>query len=255
VWVQGDDSRLTQVLNNLLSNAARFGSTATEVTLSKDDTHARLVVSDNGIGMSAELLARVFEPFQQAPQSLARRTGGLGLGLAIVRKIVELHGGQVAASSAGAGQGSRFEVLLPLVASPEPALSAAAQDEPHGLRVLLVDDNIDAAATGAALLELMGHQVRVAHSGAGALEAARLQAPDVAILDIGLPDMDGYALARAMRKQAAGVPMRLVALTGYGQKEDVERAYAADFDLHLTKPAALADLQRATAPLSGPASS
>ncbi len=252
VWVQGDDSRLTQVLNNLLSNAARFGSTATEVTLSKDDTHARLVVSDNGIGMSGELLARVFEPFQQAPQSLARRTGGLGLGLAIVRKIVELHGGQVTASSDGAGRGSRFEVVLPLVAPPEPALTDATQDGPQGLRVLLVDDNIDAAATGAALLELMGHQVRVAHTGAGALDAAQLQAPDVAILDIGLPDMDGYALARAMRQQAAGAPLRLVALTGYGQKEDVERAYAADFDLHLTKPAALADLQRATAPLDQP---
>jgi signal transduction histidine kinase len=253
VWVQGDDSRLTQVLNNLLSNAARFGSTATQVTLARDDTHARLAVSDNGIGMSKELLARVFEPFQQAPQSLARRTGGLGLGLAIVRKIVELHGGQVTASSDGAGQGSRFEVTLPLVAPPQPALAEAPQHGVSGLRVLLVDDNIDAAATGAALLELMGHQVRVAHTGAGALEALRQQAPDVAILDIGLPDMDGYTLARAMRQQAAGAPMRLVALTGYGQKEDVERAYAADFDLHLTKPAALADLQRATAPLDKPA--
>ncbi|NYE60321.1 signal transduction histidine kinase [Duganella sp. 1224] len=249
VWVQGDDSRLTQVLNNLLSNAARFGSSITDVTLSRDDTHTRLVVSDNGIGMSQELLARVFEPFQQAPQSLARRTGGLGLGLAIVRKIVELHGGQVTASSAGAGQGSRFEVTLPLVAPPEVATADAPRPGAGGLRVLLVDDNIDAAATGAALLELMGHEVRVAHTGTGALDALRQQLPDVAILDIGLPDMDGYALARAMREQAAGAPLRLVALTGYGQKEDVERAYQANFDLHLTKPAALADLQRATAPL------
>jgi signal transduction histidine kinase len=253
LWVQGDDSRLTQVLNNLLSNAARFGSTATEVTLSNDGDNARLVVIDNGIGMSAELLARVFEPFQQAPQSLARRTGGLGLGLAIVRKIVALHGGQVTASSAGAGQGSRFEVTLPLVAAPVNAPSPAHASGPGGLRVLLVDDNIDAAATGAALLELMGHQVRVAHNGAGALEALRQQVPEVAILDIGLPDMDGYTLARAMRQQAAGTPVRLVALTGYGQKEDVERAYAANFDLHLTKPATLADLQRATAPLLPPA--
>jgi CheY-like chemotaxis protein/anti-sigma regulatory factor (Ser/Thr protein kinase) len=250
LWVQGDDSRLTQVLNNLLSNAARFGSTATEVTLSKDGDNARLVVTDNGIGMSAELLARVFEPFQQAPQSLARRTGGLGLGLAIVRKIVALHGGQVTASSDGAGQGSRFEVTLPLAAAPANAPSPSHASGPGGLRVLLVDDNIDAAATGAALLELMGHQVRVAHNGAGALEALRQQVPEVAILDIGLPDMDGYALARAMRQQAAGTPVRLVALTGYGQKEDVERAYAANFDLHLTKPATLADLQRATAPIA-----
>jgi signal transduction histidine kinase/ActR/RegA family two-component response regulator len=248
VWVQGDDSRLTQVLNNLLSNAARFGSSATEVTLTADGAQARLVVSDNGIGMSAELLARVFEPFQQAPQSLARRTGGLGLGLAIVRKIVELHGGQVSAYSAGPNAGSRFEVLLPLAAAPLPAPLQAAYSSAAGLRVLLVDDNIDAAATGATLLELMGHEVRVAHTGTAALEALRQQVPDVAILDIGLPDIDGYALARAMRQQANGAPLRLVALTGYGQREDVERAYQADFDLHLTKPASLADLQRATAP-------
>ncbi|WP_229259934.1 hybrid sensor histidine kinase/response regulator [Duganella aquatilis] len=249
VWVDGDDSRLTQVLNNLLSNAARFGSNATEVRLSKDATHARLEVIDNGIGMSEELLARVFEPFQQAPQSLARRTGGLGLGLAIVRKIVELHGGQVTAASAGAGQGSRFTVTLPLVTPPAVAPSLPGQAGAGGLRVLLVDDNIDAAATGSALLELMGHEVRVAHTGAAALEALRQQTPDVAILDIGLPDMDGYTLAGAMRRQLAGTPLRLVALTGYGQKEDVERAYAADFNLHLTKPATLADLQLATAPL------
>jgi signal transduction histidine kinase len=250
VWVNGDDSRLTQVLNNLLSNAARFGSSFTEVKLSKDEHQATLEVIDDGIGMNAELLARVFQPFQQAPQSLARRTGGLGLGLAIVRKIVALHGGQVKAYSAGLGEGSCFTVVLPLVAPPVAAPLQPGASGASGLRVLLVDDNIDAADTGSALLELMGHQVRVAHTGAAALEALRQQRPDVAILDIGLPDMDGYALARAMRQQLAGAPLRLVALTGYGQKEDVERAYAANFDLHLTKPAALADLQRATAPLS-----
>jgi len=249
VWVQGDDSRLTQVLNNLLSNAARFGSTATQVTLTRDDANARLVVSDNGIGMSGELIARVFEPFQQAPQSLARRTGGLGLGLAIVRKIVDLHGGHVAASSAGEGAGSRFEVVLPLAASPEAESPAAGQSGATGLRLLLVDDNVDAAATGAALLEVMGHEVRTAHSAAAALEAVRQELPDVAILDIGLPDMDGYALAGEIRRLAGGAPLRLVALTGYGQKEDVERAFTANFDLHLTKPATLADLQRATAPM------
>ena len=249
VWVQGDDSRLTQVLNNLLSNAARFGSTATQVTLTRDDANARLVVSDNGIGMSEELIARVFEPFQQAPQSLARRTGGLGLGLAIVRKIVDLHGGHVAASSAGEGAGSRFEVVLPLAASPEAESPAAGQSGTTGLRLLLVDDNVDAAATGAALLEVMGHEVRTAHSAAAALEAVRQELPDVAILDIGLPDMDGYALAGEIRRLAGGAPLRLVALTGYGQKEDVERAFTANFDLHLTKPATLADLQRATAPM------
>ena len=250
VWVAGDDSRLTQVLNNLLSNAARFGSTATRITLTTDDTHARLVVSDDGIGMNTELLALVFEPFQQAPQSLARRTGGLGLGLAIVRKIVELHGGQVAASSKGLGEGSSFEVTLPLVAAPVPEAMATAGPAHAGLQVLLVDDNIDAANAGAELLMLMGHDVRTAHYGAAALAAVREQMPQVAILDIGLPDMDGYALAAAIRSEAGGAGVRLVALTGYGQKEDVERAYQASFNLHLTKPASLEDLQRATAPVA-----
>jgi signal transduction histidine kinase len=249
VWVQGDDSRLTQVLNNLLSNAARFGSSATQVTLSADATQARLVVSDNGIGMSEELLARVFEPFQQAPQSLARRTGGLGLGLAIVRKIVDLHGGRVAASSDGTGAGSRFEVVLPLTEPPSAAPAALAETGAPGLRLLLVDDNVDAAAAGAALLEFLGHQVRTAHTAAEALDAVRQRMPDVAILDIGLPDMDGYALAIAIRQLAGDAPLRLVALTGYGQREDIERALMAQFDMHLTKPATLADLQRATAPL------
>ncbi|MQA19720.1 hybrid sensor histidine kinase/response regulator [Rugamonas rivuli] len=246
VWVMGDDSRLTQVLNNLLSNAARFGSTATEVKLSSDGVHARLLVSDNGIGMNGELLARVFEPFQQAPQSLARHTGGLGLGLAIVRKIVDLHGGAVHARSSGADAGSQFEVVLPLCEPPRPQTAAVAAADGNGLRVLLVDDNADAAIAGAALLETLGHTVQVAHNAAEALAAVRQRLPEVAILDIGLPDMDGYALASAIRQLADGAPLRLVALTGYGQKEDIERALNSGFDLHLTKPATLADLQRAT---------
>ena len=248
-WVMGDDSRLTQVLNNLLSNAARFGSSATKITLSTDDTHARLQVSDNGIGMSEELIARVFEPFHQAPQSLARHSGGLGLGLAIVRKIVDLHGGQVSASSAGAGMGSQFDVVLPLSTPPAAEAASGGGGDAAGLQLLLVDDNIDAALSGSALLQLLGHDVRIAHSAAEALAAVRQQMPQVAILDIGLPDMDGYALANAIRQQAGGDQVRLVALTGYGQKEDIHRAYEATFDLHLTKPASVADLQRATAPL------
>ncbi|WP_373991943.1 ATP-binding protein [Duganella sp. BuS-21] len=252
VWVNGDDSRLTQVLNNLLSNASRFGSSFTQVTLSADPTHARLEVSDNGIGMSEELIARVFEPFQQAPQSLARRTGGLGLGLAIVHKIVDLHGGTVSAHSAGAGMGSRFEVILPLGAAPPAEAERTAAPEATRMDLLLVDDNVDAAQAGAALLELLGHEVRVAHSAAEALAAVNDRMPQVAILDIGLPDMDGYALAAAIRLLADGAALRLVALTGYGQREDVARAYDGDFDLHLTKPATVADLERATAPLSQP---
>ncbi len=246
VWVQGDDSRLAQVLNNLLSNAARFGGTATRVELTVEGRHAHLSVADNGVGMNAELLAHVFEPFFQAPQQLARRTGGLGLGLAIVRRIVELHGGHVAAHSAGPGQGSRFDVMLPLG---QEVVAPAPQEPPPtapALRVLLVDDNEDAAVTSAALLEGIGHQVRVAHSAAEALALGRQYAHDVAILDIGLPDMDGYALAAALRRDVA--PMRLIALTGYGQRSDRERAARAGFDVHLTKPASADDLRRATMP-------
>ena len=250
VWVQGDDSRLAQVINNLLSNAERFGSSATVVTLDADASHVRLTVSDNGIGMSEDLIVRVFEPFQQAPQSLARRSGGLGLGLAIVRKIVDLHGGQVCARSAGAGAGSQFEVVLPLCAAPIEEAPLTTLDQPAGMQLLLVDDNVDAALAGAALLELLGHEVRIAHTAAEALDQIRRKRPQVAILDIGLPDMDGYALAGAIRAETGDAALRLVALTGYGQKEDVARAYDARFDLHLTKPATVADLQRATAPLS-----
>ncbi|WP_296947631.1 ATP-binding protein [uncultured Massilia sp.] len=244
LWIDGDENRLAQVLGNLLSNAARFGSSATRVVLRAEGAQAWLSVHDNGAGMAPALLARVFEPFYQAPQPLARHTGGLGLGLAIVRRIVELHGGRVTAHSDGLGHGSRFDVVLPLgSAAAAPAPAPAAQDGSL-LRVLLVDDNEDAVATTAALLARLGHAVRVAHTAGHALAAAREFVPDVAILDIGLPDMDGYGLATILRRKE-GARLRLVALTGYGQQSDVERARAAGFDLHLTKPATLDDLRRA----------
>ncbi|WP_036166898.1 ATP-binding protein [Massilia sp. 9096] len=258
-WVTGDDSRLTQVLGNLLSNAARFGSTRTRVVLEVVEGEARLAVIDNGAGIALEHLPHIFEPFFQAPQALARATGGLGLGLAIVRRIVELHGGRISASSAGPGQGSRFEVVLPLVQPAHAPAPTAAPHDTRARRILLVDDNRDAAETTASLLASLGHSVRIAHDGAAALALAGDLAPDVAILDIGLPDMDGYALAAALRartRMGVGVDadaaaqargLRLVALTGYGQKEDVQRARAAGFDLHLTKPASVDDLQRALA--------
>jgi CheY-like chemotaxis protein len=205
-----------------------------------------LAVSDDGIGMSPELLEQVFDPFYQAPQQLARRTGGLGLGLAIVRRIVALHGGRVSAASDGAGKGSRFEVELPLASAPPAAASPAPAAPAARRRVLLVDDNQDAAALTAALLEHAGHEVRVAHSASAALAACADYAPAVAILDIGLPDMDGYALAAALRRGGTRPDLRLVALTGYGQQADVDRARLAGFDLHLTKPASLDDLMRAT---------
>jgi len=241
--VNGDDSRLAQVINNLLSNAERFGNGVVRVGLDTCEGWARLEVADGGIGMPPELLARVFEPFYQAPQQLARSTGGLGLGLAIVRKIVELHGGRIHAHSDGPGRGSRFVVELPLAAAAAPAPAATADTAGQRQRILVVDDNFDAAATAALILEQLGHEVRVAHTAAAALAECMRSRPTVAILDIGLPDMDGYALAAAIRR--GGSDTRLVALTGYGQQADLGRASAAGFDLHLTKPATLDDLRRA----------
>ena len=246
VWVRGDESRLVQVLNNLLSNAQRFGKDSTRVVLEVREGMARLAVCDDGVGMSASMLERIFEPFFQAPQPLARHTGGLGLGLAIVRRIVELHGGAVKAFSAGEGKGSRFEVWLPLGEAAQAGQDAASEAAPARLDVLLVDDNYDAVVTTAALLENMGHTVRVAATGEEALLEAARQAPGVAILDIGLPDMDGYMLARRLR--AAHPHTRLVALSGYGQQSDVALAIEAGFALHLTKPATLEELRRALAP-------
>jgi signal transduction histidine kinase/ActR/RegA family two-component response regulator len=246
LWVAGDEHRLVQVLGNLLSNAARFGSTDTHVVLARVGDEARLTVSDNGVGMDAALAERVFEPFYQAPQPLVRHSG-LGLGLAIVHRIVELHGGRVQAHSDGPGRGSRFEVSLPLGAPASSTPAAATHGTTQALRVLVVDDNEDAATLTAAVLRQLGHDVRTAHTAAAALDVQAEWPPAVAILDIGLPDMDGYALAAAMRRAAHG-PLRLAALTGYGRQAGVVAhtpADAAAFDLHLTKPASIEDLQRA----------
>ena len=246
LWVAGDEHRLVQVLGNLLSNAARFGSTDTRVVLARAGDEARLVVSDNGVGMDTALAERVFEPFYQAPQPLVRHSG-LGLGLAIVRRIVELHGGRVRAHSDGPGHGSRFEVTLPLGAPASSTQPAAAHGTTQALRVLVVDDNEDAATLTAAVLRQLGHEVRTAHTAMAALDVQAEWPPAVAILDIGLPDMDGYALAAAMRRAARG-PLRLAALTGYGRQSGVAAhapADAAAFDLHLTKPASMEDLRRA----------
>ena len=247
VWVNGDETRLAQVLGNLLSNAVRFGSRTTRVRLETIGAEAVLSVTDDGAGMAPDLLGHVFEPFYQAPQPLARRTGGLGLGLSIVREIVQRHGGRVAAFSDGPGAGSRFAVTLPLV-PPAPAnVPVGPAQAVDARRILLVDDNEDAAAAGAWLLRGLGHEVDVAHDAASARARALSVRPDVAILDIGLPDMDGYALAAALRADLQDPALHLVALTGYGQQADVARALAAGFDVHLTKPATLEALREAVA--------
>ncbi|MVW59359.1 response regulator [Massilia sp. NEAU-DD11] len=246
LWIAGDEHRLAQVLGNLLSNAARFGSTDTHVVLERLGGEARLVVADNGVGMDTALAQRVFEPFYQAPQPLVHHSG-LGLGLAIVQRIVELHGGRVSAHSDGPGLGSRFEIVLPLGAPPPATAPAPIRAASRPLRVLVVDDNEDAAALTAAILRELGHEVKTAHTANAALDVQAAWPPDVAILDIGLPDMDGYALAAAMRR-AAVKPLRLTALTGYGRQAGVAAHAPPDdaaFDLHLTKPASLDDLRRA----------
>jgi CheY-like chemotaxis protein len=186
----------------------------------------------------------IFQPFYQAPQPLARSFGGLGLGLTIVLSIVELLGGAVRATSLGLGQGSSFEVTLPAIEGPAVALPQAPGEVPSAARkIMIVDDNLDAARTTAELLSLLGHEVGVAHDGKSALALLRQTRPDVAILDIGLPDIDGYALGKAFRDQ--GFAGRMVALTGYGQERDKLLSAEAGFDQHLTKPVALGDLERA----------
>jgi signal transduction histidine kinase/ActR/RegA family two-component response regulator len=244
-WVAGDEVRLVQVFNNLLVNAIKFTPTgkAIRVKAAVLDAQVRVDVEDTGVGISQAELERIFELFYQAPQSSDRAQGGLGLGLPIVKSLVEMHGGSVHAASGGPGQGSCFTVWLPLCEAPVHTQPAALQASAQGAgKVLVVDDNQDAADTCAALLEISGYTVRVAYTPEGALQVLQEFTPDVAILDIGLPGMSGYALARLMRAAPTGYRGKLVALTGYGQAADMAASQNAGFDAHLTKPVAAAQL-------------
>jgi two-component system CheB/CheR fusion protein len=253
VWVDGDATRLGQALGNLLHNAAKFTNDggAVSVTLRQEGETAVLQVRDSGVGIAPAMLGRIFQPFTQADRTLDRSTGGLGLGLALVKGVVELHGGEVSAHSDGAGKGSEFTLRLP--ARPEPAAAAQAPLAParRARRVLVIEDNEDAAETLQAALELNGHEVAVAFDGPRGLERARAFGPEAVLCDIGLPGMDGYAVARAFRSDAALRDVALVALTGYALPEDVERAKAAGFDRHLAKPPDLATLERVLSELPG----
>jgi PAS domain S-box-containing protein len=241
--VLGDRARLVQVLANLLNNAAKYTpeERRIEVEARAADGLLTLAVRDQGIGIEPALTAHVFDLFTQATRSADRAQGGLGLGLALVKHLVELHGGSVACSSPGLGQGSSFVVTLPLM---QPALAPApnradAQQQAAGtqaLRVLVVDDNIDAAATLGMLLEACGHEVAVEHDSHSALARARSWRPDAALLDIGLPEMDGNELARRLRADPASAAIVLIAVTGYGQEQDRRNAFEAGFDHHLVKP-------------------
>jgi CheY-like chemotaxis protein len=238
-WVDADPTRIAQVLANLLQNSLKFvpRGGAVEVSLAVADGCARLGIKDTGIGIEPRLLERMFQPFAQADQGLARTTGGLGLGLHLVKSFVELHGGSVEAKSDGVGRGAEFVVSLPLAETemrPEPASSlsrtAALRD------VLVIEDNADAAQALSDVLTLLGHAVRVAMDSRSGLALARERKPDVIVCDIGLPDLDGYEVARAVRGDDSLRGTRLVALTGYAQPEDRERAIEAGFDVHLPKP-------------------
>jgi signal transduction histidine kinase/ActR/RegA family two-component response regulator len=246
VWLDVDAVRLSQVLSNLLSNAAKYTPRNGRITVSAHTGGGMAVirVADTGIGIAPEALGGVFEMFAQAPQSIAISKGGLGIGLSLVRHLVSLHGGSVTAASPGPGQGSTFTIRLPLAAGVGIAVGAGgATDQavaraPRApLRVLVADDNVDAADTLAHLLRMAGHEVRVAHDGEEAMRIAAQFQPALAFLDIGMPRMDGYQAARALRALPGMQEVRLVALTGWGAEDDRARSRAAGFDHHLLKPA------------------
>ncbi|ALK98486.1 hypothetical protein AB595_06330 [Massilia sp. WF1] len=239
VVVDGDATRLAQVVLNLLTNAAKYTPDGGRIELHLACTPelAEIRVCDNGIGIPASALATVFDMFSQLEPALERSKGGLGIGLALVRGIVELHGGSIGAESAGLHKGSTFTVRLPLaVGASCPAAAAPAIADAARVRILVVDDNQDAAETLAMALELSGCKVVVAHSGMQALELIAIADPAVVLLDIGLPDMNGYELARRLRALPGGMARTLIATTGWGQEKDRERAFDAGFDHHLTKP-------------------
>jgi signal transduction histidine kinase/CheY-like chemotaxis protein len=239
VYVMGDPVRLAQAASNLLVNAAKYTPKPGRVTLtlSRKGEQAAITVKDEGIGMSAELLPRVFELFVQGDDSLARPRGGLGIGLTLVQQLVQLHNGEVTAFSRGKDQGSHFTIYLPVHIQPAgKAPDAGPGRSTPSRRVLVVDDNADAANTLCSILELFGHQVRCVYDGISTLAVAEDFRPDVILLDIGLPGMDGYQVARTIRDHPALRSTKLIAVTGYGQGADRERSLAAGFDQHLTKP-------------------
>jgi signal transduction histidine kinase len=262
--VDADPERLSQVVYNLISNAAKYSEPGSAIAARawRDNERVRLAVKDNGAGIAPEMIERVFDMFVQQEQTIARSQGGLGLGLTIVRSLVELHSGSVSVKSAGLGCGSEFLIDLPCapallaISAPAQAREQPAPSSGPGRRVLVVDDNFDAAEGLAELLRCCGHEAEVAHDAARAIALAPRLRPDIALIDIGLPDMDGYELARRLNAEAAGVwSLRLVAVTGYGLERDRERSAAAGFTGHLVKPINLAMLEPLLEPVTPPLAS
>lgn len=245
--LDGDSVRLTQVISNLLTNSVKYTDHGGQIELTArvENRMLSLCVKDNGIGISPEQIPRLFTMFSQAPGARDRSEGGLGIGLALARGIIELHGGTIEGRSPG-GIGSEFQIRLPLLES-GPASVVESEDTPQRhdakLRILIADDNRDAADSLALLLGLENHEVRVAHDGRSALSLAQTFRPNVVLLDIGMPELDGYEVARALRQESSTADMCLIALTGRGRQEDARQAMEAGFDFHLRKPCELADLR------------
>ncbi|MEX2173262.1 MAG: ATP-binding protein [Pirellulaceae bacterium] len=251
IWVSGDETRLSQVVSNLLHNARKFtdrgGSVAIRLTVDRSNAEqlrAMLSVRDTGIGIASDMLGRLFTPFNQADRSLDRSRGGLGLGLALVKGLVELHGGTITAVSEGLGTGAEFTVCLALTHAPAAVASPPADGNGRqSLRVLIIDDQHDTVHTMDALLKNLGHEVFTAYDGEEGVRIARQMHPQVIFSDIGLPGMDGYSVARSVRADPQMRSAYLVAVTGYGQQEDRRRALEAGFDRHLTKPIPFQELK------------
>jgi CheY-like chemotaxis protein len=290
IWIDGDVIRLAQVLGNILQNAAKFtgpgGGVSVRVRIqpsvdppawmntdsegatpgaSPAPMVARVEVEDTGIGIDPEALPDLFEPFTQGDRTLDRSTGGLGLGLAVVKGIINLHGGTVRAESRGRGRGALFSFEIPLQSAPEDLSLSAAQGHslegspPHAgstpLRIQVIEDNRDLAATLRDLLELFGHVVQVAHSGVEGVEAAVQNPPDVVLCDLGLPGMDGFQVAAALKEDPRTASARLIAVSGYGEESARQQALDSGFEIHLTKPvdaARLKDVLIGDRPINNP---
>ena len=255
LYVCADPARLVQAIFNVLHNAAKYTERGGEIHLQVVDSESEVAIEvrDNGAGISSELLPHVFDLFVQSERTLDRSQGGLGIGLSVVKRLIEMQHGSVSATSAGVGRGSTFTIRLPRIATPpaEGTGSIASLRAPVR-RILVVDDNPDAADSLAMLLRLDGHEVHTVYGPLEALEAADRLKPEVVFLDIGLPHMDGYEVARRLRANNGQRQLRLVALTGYGQQEDRARSEIAGFDEHLVKPVSPQALEQIFAPPRAP---
>ena len=253
VWLSADFARLSQVVANLLNNASKYTGEGGRIELTADagEGEATITVRDNGARIEPQLLPKVFDLFVQGERALDRGQGGLGIGLTLVKRLVELHQGHVEVASEGPGRGASFRVTLPCISvvepqqrAPQPSVTRSSS-EVYGRRVLVVDDNVDAAESTAAFLRLEGHEVKAVHDGIQALASLKVFDPHVVVLDIGLPGLDGYAVARQLRERGDTSHVLLIALTGYGQREDRQRAADSGFDYHYVKPADPREIQNA----------